>query len=259
MSDETLKIGEATPPAAETPAVETPAVEAPPAETPAAEQAAGEQMLAGKFKTAADLEKAYKELEKKLGGAPPTPPPSIEAVLERAGVRGDDLAANYLTHGHLTNEQYEALGKVGYTRDVVDQFLAGQAAIAASRVDVAKQAAERALEQVGGQQQWQNLAEWARSHYPPDKIKEIDARLDNPSTTESAVKEMLYDYRVVAGRGITQPMLHGSAPPATTAAFESAAEVTAAMARIRSQGYIDEATKRRIAATPQHLFQGINK
>jgi hypothetical protein len=163
MNEETLRIGEAPP--AETPAVEAPAAEAPPAETMAAEAPAaeatpaGEQMLAGKFKTPQDLEKAYKELEKKLGGGVPTPPPSIEAVLERAGVRGDEIVANYMSHGHLTNEQYEAIEKVGYTRDVVDQFLAGQAAIASTRVDVTKQAVERAMEQVGGQQQWANLAE----------------------------------------------------------------------------------------------------
>jgi hypothetical protein len=254
---EELKIGEA--PAAETAAEATPTPETAAAASPETASPDEQQMLAGKFKTPAELEKAYKELEKKLGGGATQPPPSVEAVLERAGLRGDELAANYLNDGRLTDSQYESLAKVGYTRDVVDQFLAGQASIASSRVDVAKQAVERAIEQVGGTQQWSNLAEWARTHYPPDKIKELDTRLDDPRTTESAVKEMLYDYRIVAGRGVSQPMLHGAAPPASTEAFSTVEEVIEAMSRIGRQGYIDETTKRRIAASPKHLFQGITR
>ena len=77
--------------------------------------------------------------------------------------------------------------------------------------------------------------------------------------TEGAIKELLYDYRVVAGRGVATPMVHGNAPPATSAAFGTVEEVIEAMGRITKQGYVDEATKRRMSVTPKHLFQGITR
>jgi hypothetical protein len=49
------------------------------------------------------------------------------------------------------------------------------------------------------------------------------------------------------------------APVADAAGFSTSDQVVAAFAAARRQGYLDETTKRRLANTPQHILQGINR
>lgn len=253
MSELRLSAEQAAAPAQ---AAEAPAAEASPPPT-------GE-LIAGKFKSVDELTKAYKSLEQKLHERQPPPPeptPPIEAdvVLERAGLRGDDLVANWQSDGRLSDEQYESLAKIGYSRSIVDQYLAGQTAIVANKVNAAQAAANRAIAAAGGPEQWNALTEWARTNYDAKALADFDARLADPKTSDSAVKELLWDYRVVAGKGVSTSMISGTSAPATSAAFGTVEEVVEAMAKIRRGGRVDESTKRRLMATPHHLFRGINK
>lgn len=229
-----------------------------PAETPASPQPAGE-LLAGKFKSVDDLTKAYKELERSYHQKA-APVESVSSVIERAGIRADEIATNFQQQGRLTDDQYAALAKVGYSRAVVDEYMTGQMAIAATRVNAAQQARDRAFTAAGGPEQWNSLTEWARTHYTPEQIKSFDARLADPSTSDSAVKEMLYDYRVVAGNSVGVSMVAGQAAPNVSAGFSTVDEVREAMRTIERQGNkIDPALKRRLERTPQHLFNGITR
>lgn len=254
MTDEPLSLSA---PAEATPA---PTESAAPAETTAEAPETSEtrqELIAGKFKSVDDLTKAYKELESRLG-KPAESFESVDTVLERASLRGDDVATNWREHGRLTDDQYAALEKIGYGRKVVDDYMTGQAAVAATRVNAAQEATQRAITAAGGAEQWSSLTQWARDHYSPEQIQQFDQRLADPTTSDSAVKELLYDYRVVAGNSVSPSMVHGDAAPATSAAFATVDEVMEAMTRVSRQGYLDEATKRRFARTPKHLFNGVN-
>lgn len=215
-------------------------------------------MIAGKFRSVAELEKAYKSLESQFHSR--SQPVEVDTVLERAGLRADEVQANWSAHGRLTDEQYGAFAKAGVGRTMVDQFLTGQTALHATKQQAAQSVVAKAMEAVGGVDAWGSLTQWARTHYPAEKISDFDARLNNPQTTESAIKELLYDYRVVSGRDMQTAMIHGAAPPTTSAAFGSIEEVADAMRRIERQGNrVDEATLRRVRATPMHLFRGVVK
>ena len=124
-----------------------------------------EQLLAGKYKTTQDLEKAYKELESKLGNKErglereSEPETETEETVEQ-GITAEDFynedgSVNTDTtekvygekisevfkendidpfkmneyfmenEGTLSEEMYESLGKAGFTKELVDSYLKG--------------------------------------------------------------------------------------------------------------------------------------
>lgn len=126
-------------------------------------------LLAGKYKTAEELEKAYKELESKLG-QPKEDKPVIDpnapkvaalettqeatAMLAEKGLDISTFTAEYETTGQLSAASYEALGKAGITRDMVEQYISGQQVLLDSQVREVK-------ESVGGEAEYAKLSEWA--------------------------------------------------------------------------------------------------
>lgn len=140
------------------------AVQSRPNEVQISPKSPAEQMLAGKFKTAADLEKAYIELQKKLGAPEATPEKKPEAAAKPddqspqkmdtgkadetpAPKEGDQEAAaegktegdqpldfsvysnEFFEKGELSEASYAKLAKSGLDKGVVDTFIEGQKAI----------------------------------------------------------------------------------------------------------------------------------
>ena len=103
------------------------------AATPEAEK------ILGKFDTQEDLEKAYKELESKIGSPKeetkeePTldiPEGNAEEVVEAAGLDMESLQQEFSDKGELTAESLAKLEKVGINKDIVDSYIQGQQAVA---------------------------------------------------------------------------------------------------------------------------------
>lgn len=103
--------------------------------------------LPEKFKSPEDLAKAYVELEK-MKGAQPAPeakpgekpadlkipegdPKAADAALATAGFDIAALQKEYTEHGDITPESRGKLAKAGFTKEVVDGYIAGQEALAA--------------------------------------------------------------------------------------------------------------------------------
>ena len=93
--------------------------------------------LAGKFASKEELEKAYLELEKKLGSPKkeeaPVDPSSVdqnkaEEIAKGAGLDINQMQQWYSQNGQLSEEHYKALEKSGIPKDIVDQYSAGQEA-----------------------------------------------------------------------------------------------------------------------------------
>ena len=143
-------------------------------QTPAGE----ERLYAGKYKTVEELEKGYVEASKKLGTLPP--PVKIEnapgkEVSEEAKpeVKADlkKIGESYAKTGSLSEEDYTALGKAGYARDMVDDYIRGQVALAS-------QTANELASVVGGPEQMAGLLKWAGTNLPPEDIAAYNAALD---------------------------------------------------------------------------------
>ena len=96
---------------------------------------AGEKIL-GKFETQSDLEKAYKELESKVGQAKEDPKQdqgleiqeTAEKAVEAAGLDMSQLEQEFADNGELSEKSYEQLESQGISKDIVNNYIEGQQA-----------------------------------------------------------------------------------------------------------------------------------
>jgi hypothetical protein len=214
---------------------------------------------ADKFESVEALEQGYGELAKKLGErVPKIGEMSPDEVVKAAGLDVADIVTNWQASGKLTDAQYTALSRQGYSRSAVDAHMHGQVAIGQNN-NYAQEAIQRqAHELAGGETEYHNLMKWASTNYQDAKKASLDGLLENPTTWQAAIKEMLWDYKVQTGRGFTQPLVDGHVMPNTSTGFNTVAELVAAMGEVRRQGHADEAFKRRLANTSNTIMQGVD-
>jgi hypothetical protein len=121
--------------------------------------------------------------------------------------------------GALTDASYEALGKQGIDRAVVDMTLRG---IQAERQLQAQQIADS----VGGQDKIQSAFEWASANLPESEVSEINSSLS--SSTPSAQAAIVRDLISRAGVGEGGRAVQGQAAQGPQS-FESREQMLEAM------------------------------
>lgn len=201
------------------------------------------ELILGKFKSQSDLEAAYKELERKLsqgnqeeasndgkeeGSKEPEVDPEsatkeeVNEVVEKAGLNMEEITNAYQQNGVLSNEHYEALEKVGITRDIVDQYIAGQEA-------QALQYRNEILEEIGGEKTFEAMADWATQNLTKEELDAYNAAVDSGdmSRARNAVTSLAYRFEKAGGR--EPELIHGDANGGTSGGFESLAQLTEAM------------------------------
>ncbi len=194
-----------------------------------------EKMLAGKYKSAEELESAYLELQKKLGESS-----TEETVSESESeyeLYTDDGNVNYETAnelygnqlgslfkdnnidpfamskhfeengGKLNDDMYGQLEKAGLSKSVVDNYLDG----VRNEVGFNPDPAEPVLSEAdvnelkglaGGEEGYQNLMDWAGNNLGPDAAKDYDDVLatGNKSAVKFAITALLGRYEDSMGR-----------------------------------------------------------
>lgn len=184
-----------------------------------------QQKIAGKFDSVEDLEKAYKELEKKLGQPKEqqeTPSENeAEKAVENAGLNMEDMSNYYEENGQLSDEHYEALEKSGIPREYVDAYIEGIEAQAQIHND-------RILSQVGGAEQYAEMTEWAKANMNEREIDRYNRAIDtnDPEIMEQAIMGLAYRYRAEVGNS---PKLLEGQGKGSSGGFDSVAQLTAAM------------------------------
>ena len=185
--------------------------------------------LAGKFASKEELEKAYLELEKKLGGSTkeeaPVDPSSVdqnkaEEIAKDAGLDIDQMQQWYSQNGQLSEEHYKALEKSGIPKDIVDQYIAGQEAQAEKYRD-------SIISKVGGQDNFSAMAEWAKVNMSEQEIAAYNKATSSAdmAVVENAVLGLAYRYQSAVGK---DPKLLGG-QTAGSSGFQSVAQLTEAM------------------------------
>lgn len=231
-------------------------------------------LLAGKFKTPADLEKAYGELEKRLGQAPspaatPAPKPLTAEIkgpdaTTPTGTGGDLLSQAELTaftnevvsKGTLSPESMAALRAKGFPEGVVNSYVSGL-----------KAQAENVMHNVtkwsGGEDRYAQISAWAGTALTPAQLAVYnkDVSSGDPTRVEMAVKSLALQYASIHGAPNAAPpqgqRVVAAGGPSTTGVqpFASRGEMLAAQ---RSSQYRDpspandafrEAVAARIAVT----------
>lgn len=229
-----------------------------------AEEEPGEQLLAGKFKSPAELEKAYKELESKLGQRaqqpepedeqPPTLTPdqytpelgkqlygdTVATAIEAAEINPLEMAEKVYAGQDVSSYVDALVEKGGLPREVVETYLQGVApAKASSPADGSTGFTEADVSElkamVGGDEQFQQLSQWAVANLDPQELADYNAAVDsgNKAAARFALRQL--QVRATAVQGGEPKLISGGAP-ATTNVFKSQQEAIEAMRKTNSKG-----------------------
>lgn len=196
-------------------------------EEPQAQQERPE-WLPEKFDSAEALAKAYGELESKMGQKeeqveeepaketePTTEPNPVESIITDASV---EFAEN---NGELTDETYEALAKAGISRELVDRYAAGQAALKNDELNNIKSAANG---------DYDAMAEWADSALEDGEINAFRDVVQNGSVEQAQLAVKGLHARWQAEVGASGPKLvTGGTTGTSTMPYQSMQEVSRAM------------------------------
>ena len=195
-----------------------------------------EKRLAGKYKTAEELEAGYLELQKRLGETPATETETTESEPEYQFYT-DDGTVNYNTanevygeqlgdlfksndidpfamnkhfeenNGTLSDDMYEKLGKAGLTKNVIDSYLEG----VRQSTGLSPETSEPYLSEAevtelkglaGGEKGYDTLMEWAGNNLGEDAAKDYDDVLatGNKSAVKFAITALMGKYEDANGR-----------------------------------------------------------
>lgn len=171
--------------------------------------------ILGKFKTHADLEKAYKELEAKLGApkvaeptkepakSPDSPPKDgdksapvkgegeAKEALQEVGLNLDTFSQEFTQKGELSEDSYKTLESKGIPKSVVDSYIAGQKAQAAM--------AEQQLMTESGFKSPDNFGEaveWAKTNWEAKDLDSYNKAIgtNNPDAVKLALVNLRNAY-----------------------------------------------------------------
>ena len=209
---------------------------------------AQDELLAGKYKDAQELEKAYVELQKKLGNkgdgdsteAGDTED-SYEDESEEGNENEEEADVDTSKDGFLDTLWEEAIGKDDYSEETLDELSKMDAADIADmhlryRQQVEENIPEITEQQVtelkgvaGGEQQYGEMLQWAKDTLNPQEIQMFDTVMErgDPLAAFFAVRSLAYRYEDAQGRDGT--MVTGTAPRGDGSQFNSQAEVVEAM------------------------------
>lgn len=201
-------------------------------------------LLAGKFKTADELAKAYKELESKLG-AKPAPkvgdtitPPKVE---EPAELDLTPFQTEYDKNGKLSDESYAKLQKdYKVSRALIDE-------VVQARVAKVQAFQKEVYDSVGGQENFGQMLEWAKGNLSADEQTAYDKAMGSgdPGVIKLAVAAV--NAKFAATFGSSPNLIGGRAGAGGVKAFRSHAELIQAMSDPRydrDEAYRTEVEKR---------------
>jgi len=194
-----------------------------------------QQLLAGKYKSAEELERGYLELQKRLSGKEE---PEVEAQTEEPQQEEEsteeevDLYDNIMESYRTGEWDPEIVSKVEGMNpvDVANMFLEKGGA---QQVQQTPQATEADIEQiqqaVGGSDEYQNMIQWAGQNLSEQEVAMYDAVMDRGDPLAMFFAAQALNARYQDAVGYDGEMLTGSAPRNAGDAFRSQAELVAAM------------------------------
>jgi len=212
-------------------------------------QADQEQLLAGKYKNAEDLEKAYVELQKKLGensdetsettgdtdavDEEETSEETKEATKDSPAVAliNEASAEYYANDNKLSPETIEKFSSMS-SQDLVNAYLELQQANPQQQtqaVDVSQADINTIQNSVGGEAEYSKITQWAADNLDQQKVSAFDSLIEtgNVQAIKLAVAGLKTEYE--NANGYEGRMLTGKAPKSSSDVFRSQPELVAAM------------------------------
>jgi len=200
-----------------------------------------EELLAGKYKNAQELEKAYVELQSKLGekGSKDSETTSETEVPETKEVPEekeeapetsflDTLWEEAISKDEFSKETVEKLKNTNPT-ELANQYLEYRKNNQPTKQDLTEADVAELKGIVGGEKEYSNMLEWANSSLNEQEVAMFDQVMEqgNPLAAFFAVRALAYRYEDAVGKD--GRMLTGNAPKTSGEQFRSQAEVVKAM------------------------------
>ena len=197
------------------------------------------ELLAGKFKTAEDLEKSYIELQKKLGDNEETAEPEEKPEAKEEEVKDDkedEIDTAFLdtlwdeAQDKWTDETLKKLNGMD-AREVAQMHLKYRADNPTpQKEELSEQNITDLKGVVGGEESYTKMMQWATQNLQKNEIEMYDAVMDqgNPLAAYFAVQAL--SGRMKDSQGVDGELLTGKAPKSSSGdVFKSQAQVVKAM------------------------------
>ena len=203
------------------------------------------ELLAGKYRDAEELEKAYIELQKKLGSSEEeTEEEDTESEVESEDESDKDwmeeptaqaifqASSEFDESGEITPETMEALSQMD-SKDLVEMYTRIQNEAppldeAPESIPLTSEAVNNIQQAVGGEESYNQMIGWAKDNFTPQEIQAYDQALEtgNMDSINFALQALYYRYNDAVG--YEGEMVQGKAAT-TSEGFRSQAEVVRAM------------------------------
>jgi len=190
-------------------------------DTPAPEERPS--WLPDKFKSPADLAKAYSELEKRF--STPAEKPKAEPQADAGppgGLNIDAYSKEYAETGQLSEESISKLVSSGIPEPVIRNYLDGIGAIS-----------ERQTQQIysiaGGEEQYNSMLDWASENLDESEIEAFNQVMEQGTQSAKQMAVRGLQARFTQNNGPKGTLIQGETTGPSGGVFRSVAEVTAAM------------------------------
>ena len=190
------------------------------------------QLLAGKYKSAEELERGYLELQKRLSGNKEEVEEAPEAEPTEEVEEEDDTEVDLydsIMESYRTGEwDPELVNKVESMSpvDVANMFLEKGTP---QTIQATPQDVEQIQESIGGTEEYQSMIQWASQNLSEQEIGMYDTVMDRGDPLAMFFAVQALNARYQDSVGYDGEMLTGSAPRNTSDSFRSQAELVAAM------------------------------
>ena len=196
-----------------------------------------EQMLAGKFRDAEELEKAYIELQKKLGNTDEEPeegvrdeePETEEVEASPAQQLITNASEMYAEKGELTSEVMEEFKSMS-SQDLVNAYMEMQGNLpTAPSPDLTEAETNLIKNEAGGDEGYTNLMQWSSDNLDAADIEAFDSLVDSGNSRLIRLAVAGLKAEMEKAVGFDGELATGRAPRTTVDVFRSQAEVVQAM------------------------------
>ncbi len=196
-----------------------------------------ENLLAGKYKNAQELEKAYKELESKIGTQNAPTQELVESKEPEAKEEKTEVETSFLEslwdesqkEGDFKQETLDKLKEMNPT-NLAQEYLNYRAGNQPPEPRSLSKEDVKTLHNVtGGAKGYNDMVKWASSNIDQSEREMFDAVIDSgdPQAAYFAVQAMNYRYN--DAQGVDAPLLTGKAATPQAPGFKSQAALVAAM------------------------------
>ena len=197
--------------------------------------------LAGKYESAEELEKAYIELQKKLGDKEETTEePKAEEETEETEETPDDnptvalineASNEYWENGNKLSEETLDKFKQMSSQDLVNAYIEmvkDNPPQANQEADVSQAQINQIQNSVGGENQYQKLMQWAGTNLPENEVNAFDGLINTGNVDAIQLGVQALKSKYDEANGYEGRMLTGKAAQ-TSDVFRSQAQLVAAM------------------------------